>query len=67
MTTPPQMMTTRQVAEWLNVSVQSVLRWHKDGSLPGYQLNGDGPVRFYQEEIEQWLQAKGDRAVSVAR
>lgn len=45
----------RQVAEYLNVSVKTVRRWHDAGSLPaGKQLPGVRSVRWDPEKIKQW-------------
>ena len=38
------------------VSVETVLRWHRAGKLPGgYRLNGSNVLRFDRDELETWL------------
>ena len=60
MTKSTPLMTTNQVAERLGVSPQFVLGRWRDGSLPGYRLGGDGPLRFEESEMEAWAQARGE-------
>jgi excisionase family DNA binding protein len=53
-------LTTRQVAEWLQVSPETVLRKWRRGELPGYRLE-DNCLRFDEDELEAWL---ADRRVA---
>lgn len=50
----PPLLTARQVAELLGLSVESVLRWHRAGRLPGFRL-ANGVLRFDPDEIDAWL------------
>jgi excisionase family DNA binding protein len=50
----PELMTMTEVAEALRVSVQSVSRWSKDGTLPSIQI-GAGTVRFRRSDVEALL------------
>jgi excisionase family DNA binding protein len=45
------------VANRLRLSVETVLRWHRDGKLPAIRLPG-GAVRFREWEIEEWLEKR---------
>jgi excisionase family DNA binding protein len=47
--------TTREVAEYLNVSPETVLRWHRSGKLPGGRRLSSNLLRFAQAEVEAWL------------
>jgi excisionase family DNA binding protein len=42
------------VAEMLNVSPETVLRWTRRGDLPAIRLPG-GAIRFREEELDEWL------------
>ena len=47
-------LTAREVAGRLRISPSTVLRYHREGRLPGMQLPGGlGPVRFRWSEIER--------------
>jgi len=55
-----RLMTTREVAERLRISVETVLRWYHAGELPGVRL-GAKVIRFRESEIETWIeQRSGD-------
>ncbi|MDQ3380548.1 MAG: helix-turn-helix domain-containing protein [Actinomycetota bacterium] len=54
-----RLLTTRQVADLLALSPETVLRRYRAGELPGYRL-GSNVLRFRESEIEQWLE--GTRA-----
>jgi excisionase family DNA binding protein len=63
-----RLLTTREVAEFLGLSPESVLRrWHT-GELPGYRL-ASNVLRFRESEIETWLERKRPKSplVSVAQ
>jgi excisionase family DNA binding protein len=53
------LLTARVVAELLDVSPESVLRWTRRGDLPAIRLPG-GAIRYRPDAIEAWL---ADRAV----
>ncbi|MCB1148892.1 MAG: helix-turn-helix domain-containing protein, partial [Chlamydiia bacterium] len=68
----------KDVAELLNVSEGTVLKWIKNGKIPAYKL--DEQYRFSRSEIEEWLvrhqgqhdeekadNAKGSSAFSLYR
>jgi excisionase family DNA binding protein len=48
------LLTARQVAELLDVSPETVLRWMRRGELPAIRLPG-GAIRFREDELEAWL------------
>lgn len=50
------LLTTRQVAEYVGVSPETVLRRWRAGELPGYRL-ASNVLRFRESEIEAWLEA----------
>jgi len=48
------LLTARQVADRLEVSPETVLRWRRRGELPAIRLPG-GAIRFREDEINNWL------------
>ena len=50
-----RLLTTREVAEWLGFSPETVLRRWRSGELPGYRL-ATNVLRFRESEIEAWLE-----------
>ncbi|MFL5816581.1 MAG: helix-turn-helix domain-containing protein [Conexibacter sp.] len=47
-------MTARDVAGELGVCPETVLRWTKRGSLPGFRLPS-GALRYRADEMRQWI------------
>lgn len=56
-----RLLTARQVAEWLGVSTETVLRKWRAGELPGFRL-GSNVLRFSEADIAAWL---ADRRVEA--
>lgn len=52
-----RLLTAREVGERLGLSTETVLRWVRDGKLPGLTLGR--AIRFDEDEIEVWLRAQG--------
>jgi excisionase family DNA binding protein len=50
-----RLLTTRQVAAFLGVSPETVLRRWRAGELPGYRL-ASNVLRFRESELEAWLE-----------
>jgi predicted DNA-binding transcriptional regulator AlpA len=50
-----RLLRTRDVAELLDVSCETVLRWHRSGKLPGGRRLASTVLRFDHDEIEAWL------------
>ncbi len=50
-----RLLTTREVAAFLGMSPESVLRRYRRGELPGYRLSSN-VLRFRESEIEAWLE-----------
>lgn len=60
----PDLLTVKEVAQLLRVSVLTVKRWGKRGKLPAIRINSRGDRR-YKKEAVLWLlgmQAKGQTA-----
>lgn len=48
------LLTARQVAERLNVSLSTVMRWTKAGEIPVIRMP-TGTLRYRPEAIDAWL------------
>ena len=60
-------LTVQQVADRFNLTVKSVYRYVKEGSIPYYRLAGKA-IRFKQSEIEAWAEmGRGGPEVSDAQ
>ena len=51
------LLTARQVAELLDVSAETILRWTRRGELPAIQLPG-GAIRYRRTDLDAWLDAR---------
>jgi len=49
-------MGIKEVAEFLNMSVQGIYGWVKEERIPGFKI--DNTWRFKRSEIEKWLETK---------
>lgn len=60
-----QLLTAREVAGQLGLSIETVLRWARDGRLPALQLSSRA-IRFREAEIDAWVaeRATPQRGVS---
>jgi len=50
----PDLLTVREVAEFLRVSPLTIKRWGKRGKLPAIRINSRGDRR-YKKEAVLWL------------
>ena len=48
------LLTPREVGEHLGVSTSTVLRWTREGKLPGFRLPS-GQIRYSEDALEEWL------------
>ncbi len=49
------MLTASQVAQMLNVHINTVRRWSNDGILKAYRIGPRGDRRFQHEDITSFL------------
>jgi excisionase family DNA binding protein len=49
-----RLLTARELATRLGVSTGALLRWTRDGKVPGVKLPS-GAVRYVPEQIDRWL------------
>ena len=55
-----RLLTTRQVAAFLGVSPETVLRRWRRGEIPGVRL-ASNVLRFRESEIERWVDGLEER------
>jgi excisionase family DNA binding protein len=53
------MVKAKQIAEMANVSLQTVLKWAREGKIPHHRISARC-LRFSMEEVNHWLQQKRD-------
>lgn len=53
-----KLLTIRQAAEILNVHVETLRRWDKDGKLKAIIVNERGDRRYDPKDIEEFLKRK---------
>jgi len=51
------LLTTREVAAYLNVPVGTLYKWRRDGVAPPSFRLGRG-ARYRREDVEAWLQER---------
>lgn len=56
------LIRARDIAERLAVSIDTVLRWSRDGRLPPPYRLSDGTVRWKKADFERWLEEHRDVA-----
>jgi excisionase family DNA binding protein len=56
-----RLLTTREVAEQLGVSAETVLRWIESRGLPAVRLTSRA-IRFDEHELDAWLDARATAA-----
>ncbi len=59
-----RLLTTRQVAEFLGVSPETVLRRWRRGEIPGVRL-ASNVLRFRESEIERWVDGLEQRHAAL--
>ncbi len=58
-----KLLTAREVADTLDVSAETVLRWTRRGELVGFRLPG-GALRYREDALDAWLE---ERATAQTR
>ena len=51
-----EILTLREVAEYLKLAEKTAYRLAAEGKLPGFKVGGSW--RFKREDIERWIEAK---------
>ena len=61
-------MTAREVADRVGLSTDTILRYYRDGRIPGRRMPGQiRPVRFLWSEVEAAFNGIADQAADEAR
>ena len=55
------MLTVQQVAEYMQVSTETVRRWLRSGQLPGFNVGGTGGWRVKREDLDTFIASKRAR------
>lgn len=53
--TPPQLMTTRECASYVQLSVERLFQMRKRGEGPKYLQPTERTVRYRLEDVDTWL------------
>jgi excisionase family DNA binding protein len=59
-----RLLTARAVADQLDVSAETVLRWTRRGELPAVRLPG-GAIRYREDELEDWLTLRATSSATL--
>ncbi len=60
------MLTISEVAQLLNVHINTVRRWSNQGTLKSYRIGSRGDRRYRQEDIASFLE-EGSTGTTVIR
>lgn len=52
---PPVLMTTRECAEFLSVTEETLFRWRKDGVGPRYSQPNLRVIRYDRDDVLAWI------------
>ena len=53
------LLTIKQVAEFLNLAEKTVYRMANDGEIPAFKIGGSW--RFKRSEVEEWLEQQRNK------
>ena len=60
------LMTPAEVADYLNIPLQTLYNWRSEGRAPeGFKLGGH--LRFRRSMVNRWLAEQGDTTLSAAK
>jgi DNA-binding transcriptional MerR regulator len=59
------MMTTRQVADFLQVSICSIRRWSSEGILKSCRVGSRGDRRYWRDDVLRFLQDSSQRTTDL--
>jgi excisionase family DNA binding protein len=51
-------LTTDEAAEYLQVHVNTVRRWAREGAIPAAKLGNRGGFRFRREDLDRFLESR---------
>ncbi len=56
---PEEIMTLKEVAEYLKLAEKTAYRLAAEGKLPGFKVGGSW--RFKREDVEHWIEEQKSR------
>ena len=56
-----RLLNAREIANYLGVSAETVLRWARRRQLPAFRLPG-GAIRFREADLDSWLRERATTA-----
>jgi len=60
------MLTARQVADFLQVSISTVRRWSDKGMLKFYRVGSRGDRRYQRKDVLQFLEESSSSTMDMA-
>ena len=57
-----RLLTARELSERFGVSIESILRWHRAGRLPGGYRLATGVLRWSEGDVDSWLEGRREHA-----
>jgi len=60
-----RLLAVREVAEALAVSRSTVLRWTREGVLPGFRLPS-GALRYREDDLAAWIERRATPSEEIA-
>ncbi len=51
-------LTSEEAAEYLQVHVNTVRRWAREGAIPSAKLGNRGGFRFRREDLDRFLERR---------
>lgn len=61
-----RLLTTTQVAEWLQIHEETVRRWLRDGELAGINLGRKGGWRIRERDVVAYLERREQTSKNLA-
>lgn len=59
-----KVLSMRQVAERLGLCAETARRWAVSGKIPAFRYDDKGRWRVYEDELDDWIRQRKDRAES---
>lgn len=57
----PTVLTRKEAADYLRISLPTIDRWVRDGKVPSFQPQGCKRRLFNKEQLDQMLTEKGEK------
>ena len=60
----PELLTSEQAAEMLQVSLRTLEAWRRDGSGPPHLRLGNKTIRYFTEDLCLWLNSRRENPIN---